>query len=207
MPLPQTDRLRAVKAHDNQEEFYAGGMELDRQVAQIANKWRDGDVDAGDRLFRELADDLRAIAQARLHTEKSQSLSAGDLVNEAVLRMMRLDRIEWANRPHILAMAATTMRQFLLDHARRANRDKRAHRRVTLCTSIAQDDPPIDVIALDDALQRLGEIDPQRAAVVEMRYFGGMTVTEIAAVIELSESTVKRHWTSARTWLQERLDH
>jgi RNA polymerase sigma factor (TIGR02999 family) len=174
-------------------------------LTQYANRWRDGDAEAGDRLFKELDSDLRMIAQARLHSEAGQSLSAGDLVNEAVLRLAKLERIEWASRPHILALASTLMRQFLIDHARRNLSQKRAHDRVTLCTGIGQPEPPIDVLELNEALERLALIDGRRADIVEMRYFGGMSVPEIATALETSESTVKRLWASARAWLHDHL--
>jgi RNA polymerase sigma factor (TIGR02999 family) len=174
-------------------------------LTQYANRWRDGDEAAGDKLFRELDRDLRMIAQVRLHSEAGQSLSAGDLVNEAVLRLAKLERIEWASRPHILALASTLMRQFLIDHARRNNSQKRAHERVTLCTGVDQVAPAMDVLDLNEALEKLALIDQRRANIVEMRYFGGMTVPEIAVALDVSESTVKRLWASARAWLHDHL--
>ncbi|PKP72113.1 MAG: RNA polymerase subunit sigma [Alphaproteobacteria bacterium HGW-Alphaproteobacteria-5] len=175
------------------------------EVAHYANLWRGGDRVAGDRLFRELETSLRQIAERRLAREGHHSLCAGDLVNEAVVRFAKVERIEWESRQHILAFASTLMRQILLDHARRKNADKRRHEAVTLCTRIADAEPEIELIALNQAMQELAEFDPGRAQIVEMRYFGGMSLPDIAAVIGVSEATVKRRWASTRAWLLDRL--
>lgn len=176
-------------------------------LSHYANLWRDGDVEAGDRVFRELEADLRQIAHGRLAAERNTSLSAGELINEAVIRLAGLDRIEWKSRAHILALASTVMRQVLLDHVRRKNSQKRQHEAVTLCTDIAHTEPKIELIALNMAMEELAEIDPERAKIVEMRYFGGMSLGDIAEVLDLSEATVKRRWAVTRAWLQDRLDN
>lgn len=175
------------------------------QINHHANRWREGDAEAGNALFRDLDRDLRLIAAARLRRESGHSLSAGDLVNEAVIRLARLNRIEWNGRPHVLAMASTLMRQVLIDHARRKNCDKRNHDQITLCTGLGQAEPAIEVLALNLALEELARIDRQRAEIVEMRYFGGMSIEDIAAVLDLSPSTVKRRWLATRMWLYSRL--
>lgn len=176
------------------------------QLSQYANLWRDGDLAAGDRLFRALDADLRQIAAGRLAAEHNISLAAGELVNEAVIRLANLERIEWKSRSHILALASTVMRQALLDHIRRKNSQKRQYERITLCSQIGQDDPKTDLFALNMAMEELAEIDPQRARIVEMRYFGGMSLVDIGEVLELSEATVKRRWAATRAWLQDRLE-
>lgn len=175
------------------------------ELAHYANRWRAGDRLAGERLFRELEVNLRQIAEGRLAREGRHSLCAGDLVNEAVVRLARVERIEWESRQHILAFASTLMRQILLDHARRKNANKRRHDPVTLCTSIADAEPEIELIALNHAMQELTELEPERARIVEMRYFGGMSLSDIAAVLGVSEATVKRRWASTRAWLLDRL--
>jgi RNA polymerase sigma factor (TIGR02999 family) len=171
-----------------------------------ANLWRDGDEAAGNRLFTELENDLRAIAEARLAGERNFSLAAGELVNEAVIRLAGLERIDWKSTAHILALASTIMRQVLLDHIRRKNSHKRRHEAVTLCTGIAHVEPNFDLLALNMAMEELAEIDPQRASIVEMRYFGGMSLESIGEVLGLSEATVKRRWAVTRAWLQDRLE-
>ena len=176
------------------------------ELAHYANLWRDGDEAAGDRLFRELESDLRQIAEARLAGERNFSLSAGELVSEAVVRLAGLERIEWKSEAHILALASTIMRQVLLDHIRRKNSQKRRHDVVTLCTDVAQAEPDFELIALNMAMEELAEIDPGRASIVEMRYFGGMSLASIGEVLGLSEATVKRRWAVTRAWLQDRLE-
>lgn len=174
-------------------------------LEHYANLWRDGDGDAGDALFRALELDLRQIAAGRLVGERAISLSAGELVNEAVIRLAGLDQIDWKSKAHILALSSTIMRQVLLDHARRKHSQKRHHDPVTLCTDIAHVEPKLELIALNMAMTELGEIDPERARIVEMRYFGGMPLIDIAEVLGLSEATVKRRWAATRAWLQDRL--
>ena len=175
------------------------------KLSHYANLWRDGDVAAGDHLFRVLDADLRQIAAARLSAERSASLAAGELVNEAVIRLAGLDRIEWKSRSHILALASTVMRQALLDHARRKNSQKRQHEKVTLCTQLGEPDPRTELFSLNMAMEELAEIDPERAQIVEMRYFGGMSQADIGEVLGISEATVKRRWQATRAWLQDRL--
>lgn len=175
------------------------------EVARYANLWRDGDRLAGEHLFKELEASLQRIAEGRLARESYHSLCAGDLVNEAVIRFTRLDRVEWESRQHLLAFASTMMRQILLDHARRKNSDKRRHDPVTLCTGMAVAEPEIELLALNQAMQELAAFDTQRARIVEMRYFGGMSLRDIAAVLGVSEATVKRRWSSTRAWLLDRM--
>jgi len=174
-------------------------------LRNYANNWRDGDAAAGDALFRALEADLRLIANGRLAAERTMSLSAGELVNEAVIRLAGLDRIDWKSKSHILALASTIMRQVLLDHVRRKQSQKRHHEPVTLCTDVAHTEPKIELIALNMAMAELAQIDPERARIVEMRYFGGMSLSDIAEVLDLSEATVKRRWAATRAWLQDRL--
>lgn len=170
-----------------------------------ANSWRDGDGEAGDALFRALERELQQIAAGRLIAERAISLSAGELVNEAVIRLAGLNQIDWKSKAHILALASTIMRQVLLDHARRKNSQKRHHDPVTLCTDIAHVEPKLELIALNMAMAELAEIEPERARIVEMRYFGGLSLSDIAEVLGLSEATVKRRWAATRAWLQDRL--
>lgn len=182
-------------------------MTVEVKLSHYANLWRDGDEAAGDRLFRELEGDLRRIAEARLVGERNFSLSAGELVSEAVIRLAGLERIEWKSEAHILALASTVMRQVLLDHMRRKNSQKRRHDVVTLCTDVAHAEPDFELLALNMAMEELAEIDPERAGIVEMRYFGGMSLAAIGEVLGISEATVKRRWAATRAWLQDRLEN
>jgi RNA polymerase sigma factor (TIGR02999 family) len=124
-------------------------------------------------------------------------------VNEAYLRLLDVDQIAWRDRAHFFAMAATTMRRILVDHARGQARGKRGGgvAMTPLGTDVAAPSPGIDILALDDALGRLAAMDPQQARVVELRYFAGMTIDETAAALDISSGTVKREWAVAKAWL------
>lgn len=173
-------------------------------VGTLLHSWRAGDLAARDRLFEIFYPDLRQAAAGMLRGEGSVSLSTGDLVHETVLKLVGLQRIEWQDRAHFMALASRMMRRALIDHVRAKRRGKRAHHRVELHTGIPGEQN-VDLDELDFALERLATIDPVRAEIVEMRYFGGMPLCDIARVLSLSESTVKRRWNAARIWLFEAL--
>lgn len=171
------------------------------QTQLLISGWKAGDDAARDRLIARLEPELLQISAARLRREAGTSLSTGDLVNEAVLRLLRVEQIDLTGRAHFLALASRLMRRILIDHARQRNADKRRHQRVALSTGI-EGDRSLDMESLDVALIRLGAIDPQLMEIVEMRYFGGMTVSDVAQVSGLSEATVNRRWRVARAWLE-----
>ena len=173
--------------------------------SKLAASWQNGDREAGNALFGALGSELRRIAAARLRQERNCSLSAGDLVNEAILKLFRLNVMELQSRAHILAMSSRVMRQILIDEARKRATAKRQHASITLTTQAAQWEMPIDLMMIEGALHDLAQIDPQRAQIVEMRFFGGMSTVDIAAVLGVSEPTVKRRWASTRAWLRTRL--
>lgn len=171
--------------------------------------WRQGDLSARDRLVDAVYPELRAIAQRQLGGERrGHTLQATALVNEAYLRLSGLDRIEWQDRVHFVHMAARVMREVLVDHARRRAASKRdGGERVSLTglDLAAGDAGGIDVAALDGALDALERLDPDKARIVELRYFGGLTIEETAEALGQSPATIKRHWQVARTWLFEAL--
>jgi RNA polymerase sigma factor (TIGR02999 family) len=173
----------------------------------LFRRWHEGETSARDRLIARLHPDLSQIAAARMRRERNSSLSTGDLINEAVLRLMKSERHALADRAHFIALASRLMRNILIDHARAKKSVKRDHARVELCTNVEGGEQRFDLIALDSALMRLGTIDPLLMEMVEMRYFGGMTVADIAEVTGLSEPTVKRRWQSARAWLLDALSN
>lgn len=176
------------------------------EIGRLLTAWRQGDLAARDTLFDRLYSELRQISGALLSAERNASLSTGDLVNEAVLRLIRLERIEWADKSHFLALAARAMRRALIEHARKKNANKRRHDKITLITQIAGGGPErMELDALEKALIRLSIIEPHLVEIVELRYFGGMTHEEIAEVAGTSVSTVKRNWRIARAWLLESL--
>ena len=175
----------------------------------LLRDWRGGNVDARDELFERLYRELRQVSAALLRNESNNSLSTGDLVNEAAIRLMQIDQIDWSDRAHFLALSARAMRRILIDHARKKNSEKRSHNKVTLVTRFEGAPHRLDLEALDKALIRLKAIDEDKATIVELRYFGGLTLAEIAEVLGCSESTVKRQWRVTRTWLTDmlRADH
>jgi len=181
------------------------GRDAPLDLAALALQWQVGSRRAGDELFSALDRELRVIAAARLRNERNCSLSTGDLVNEAVLKLSRLNTMELQGRAHILALASRLMRQVLIDAARKRKTEKRGDTPVTLCTNIAQWEMPVDIVALDLVLTELAETDPERARIVEMRFFGGMSSADIAHVLGISEPTVKRRWAATRAWLHNRL--
>lgn len=177
---------------------------MDESEALLA-RWRKGDEAAKDQLFSLLFGDLSRIASILLKRERQPvSLSTGDLVNESIVRILTSARVSVSDKNHLLSLAARVMRQVLVDLARRRMRNKRDGVLVSL-TGVGELDADADTIALDRALTRLSAIDPGRSAIVEMRYFGGMTVEEIADVLAISPATVKRRWEAARIWLRDQL--
>lgn len=154
--------------------------------------------------------ELRRLAASYLRREKrGQTLQPTALVNEAYLRLLKDRPDRWQNRAHFCAIAAHSMRQILIERARARTAQKRGgeRTRVTLDeTLVAGGDRAIDLVALDDALERLAAVDPEQARLVELRFFGGLTVEETAEAMNISPATVKRHWTVARAWLARELE-
>ena len=180
----------------------AGGS----NAKQLLDAWRGGDNDARDQLFELLYVELRKISATILRGEGNISLTTGDLVNEAVMRVVGSGGLTLNDRAHFLSLAALTMRRILTDRARKNNTAKRQHYKVTLATEMVDVPDHVDTHLLEDALQRLAVIDPDRAKIVEMRYYGGMSIEETAEAMGLSPSTVKRGWRVSRAWLLEALE-
>lgn len=170
-------------------------------------------------LMPQVYDELRRLAASYLRRERpGQTLQATALVHEAFLRLSKEKHQPWKNRTHFLAIAALSMRQILVQRARARHAEKRGGgaERITLDEALLADraamagrsgerESGVDVIELDAALERLAALDPQQAKIVELRYFGGMTVEEVAEALDLSPATVKRHWSVARAWLHREL--
>lgn len=174
------------------------------EVRALLGAWRAGDQAARDRLFEMLYAELRQAAAGMLRGERDVSLAVGDLVHETIIKLIALNQIDWQDRAHFMALTSVMMRRALVEHVRAKRRDKRRHLKVELQTNLP-DVGNADLDEINDALERLARIDPERAEVVEMRYFGGMEVADIAAVLKVSESTIKRRWQAARLWLYEAL--
>lgn len=168
--------------------------------------WRGGDAAALGDLMPATYRKLKAVAARLLRTEhRRHALETTALVHEAYLRLADLARIDWQDRAHFYAMSARLMRQILVDHARARKRLKRGSQLARISIDdlriAPEDSSGPDLVALDDALRDLAAIDPERARVVELRFFGGLGREEIAEVMGLSSATVSRRWRAARAWL------
>jgi len=182
-------------------------------VTALLKAWSDGDSQAADQLIALVYDELRRQAARYLSRERGDhTLRPTALVNEAYLRLVRQRRVVWQDRGQFFAVAATVMRRLLVDYARQEGSYKRggAFRTVSLEdgdeVSIAAA-PDIDIILLNDALIELSAIDPQRARMIELRFFAGLTTEETAEALGVSTATVTRGWRLARAWLHRRLTH
>jgi RNA polymerase sigma factor (TIGR02999 family) len=174
-------------------------------LTKLLVEWRTGNRDALDQLMPLVYRELQTLASRYLSRERAgHTLQATALVNEAYLKLIDQRNVQWQNRAHFLGIAARLMRRILIDHARRRGRAKRgsAATHITLVEGLAASEPrDVDAIALDDALVALEKLDPQQAQMVELRFFGGLTVEETAEVLGISEGTVKREWRVAKAWL------
>ena len=178
-------------------------------VTGLLLSWRQGDTAALDRLVPLVYDELRRIASRRLRGESpGHALQATALVHEAYLRLVDVDRMALTSRAHFFGVAATLMRQILVDHARRQRADKRGGGITML--SLGEASPAawtssVDVLALDEALEALSAIDPRQCRVVELRFFAGLTIDEAAEALGVSPATVEREWALAKAWLYRQL--
>lgn len=186
-------------------------MERQESVTALLTAWQRGERNALDRLIPIIYEDLRQMAARYMRSERAgHTLQATALVNEAFLRLNREQSQAWENRTHFFAVAAQTMRNLLVDHARAAAREKRGgsavHVGIEEAASVIVAEP-VMLVALDDALHKLAEIDPRAGLIVELRYFVGMNNDQIAKVLDLSEKTVRRDWNTARAWLEAELSN
>jgi RNA polymerase sigma factor (TIGR02999 family) len=180
------------------------------QVTQLLRAWSEGDERALDKLLPLVDAELRRLARAYMGRERrGHTLQTTALVNEAFVRLVDARGLRWQDRAHFLGIAARLMRRVLVDHARARDSQKRgggAHR-VSLEDGMAVlSAPDVDVIALDRALDALAAVDPRKSRVVELRFFGGLSVEETAEVLHVSTDTIKRDWRLAKLWLLHELD-
>jgi RNA polymerase sigma factor (TIGR02999 family) len=179
-------------------------------ITRILHEWRDGSREALDRLMPIVYNELKVLASRQLaHEWRHDRLQTTAVVNEAYLKLFGQKAVDWQNRGHFFAVAAQMMRRILVDHARRGLREKHGGHavRVELNDDVATPAPvdAIDAVALDRALQKLEQLDPDHGRVVELRFFAGLTVEETAAVMGTSPATVKREWAMAKSWLLREL--
>lgn len=186
----------------------------DAEVADVTGlllAWGRGDQSAADRLVGAVYDELRRQAERAMRREGGEhTLQATALVHESYLRLVDQRRVEWRNRAHFFAIASTVMRRILVDHARARLTAKRGGGVVPITLAGAahggaQETDDVDLLALHEALERLAQLDPEQARLVELRYFGGLTIEETAEALDVSPATVKREWALARAWLRREL--
>ncbi len=184
-------------------------MSSTTDVTQLLLDWDAGNASALDRLMPLVSAELHRHAKRYLRRERpDHTLQPTALVNEAYLRLVDQKRIGWQNRAHFFAIAARILRRILVDHGRRRHAAKRGETAVTLGPDAAvgvSTARSVDLIALDDALEALAEIAPRQCRIIELRFFGGLTIKETAEVVEVSPATVKLDWNMARAWLFKRL--
>ncbi len=177
-------------------------------VTQLLVAWSDGNPEARDELIPLVYAELHRLAQAYLRRERrGHTLQSAALVHEAFLRLVD-QRVEWRNRAHFFGIAAQLMRRILVDYARSRQSEKHGGDHLHLELDEALDEAAArdaDLVALDDALKSLSELDPQQSRVIELRYFGGLTIEETAEVRGISDTTVEREWRLARAWLRREL--
>jgi RNA polymerase sigma factor (TIGR02999 family) len=180
-----------------------------QDVTQWLSAWRNGNQEALAHLLPLVYDELRRLAQRYLQRERpDHTLQATALVHEAYLRLVDQRQAQWQNRAHFFGLAAQMMRRILVDHARRQHAAKRggAEPKLSLDEAVwVSAAPAPDLTALDDALTRLAGLDPQHSRLVELRFFGGLTIEETAEVLGVSPATVKRDWSMAKAWLYREL--
>jgi len=182
-------------------------MSID-DISQLLRAWSDGDQLALDQLTPVVYAELRRLAHRYMRGERpGNSLQTTALVNEAYMRLVDCQRMQWQDRAHFFAVSAQLMRRILVDHARRHNLKRgRGVQHVSLDEALVlAGGPGADLVALDDALSALARVDARKVQVVEMRFFGGLSIEETAMVLKVSPVTVRRDWSSAKIWLYREL--
>lgn len=178
-------------------------------VAQLVESARRGDEQALSALMPLVYEELRRLAASYMRRERpGQTLQATALVHDAYIRLMQDSKLSWQNRSHFFGIAARSMRQILVERARARRAVKRGGSRIRVTLDaglLATEAPAIDLEALDEALTRLEALDPELARVVEVRFFGGLSIDEAAEALDVSPATVKRRWTVAKAWLAREL--
>lgn len=175
-----------------------------REVSQLLIDWGNGNQAALDELIPLVHDELRRLAGRYMRREnQGHTLQTSALVNEAYMRLVDQKSVQWKNRAHFFGVAAQVMRRILVDHARKRSRAKRGGgaQMVSLADQAGVSKEVAEVIALDEALLNLAEMDPRKSQIVEMKFFGGLTTEEVAEVLKVTPRTVEREWRKARAWL------
>ncbi|HEY8563468.1 MAG TPA: sigma-70 family RNA polymerase sigma factor [Pyrinomonadaceae bacterium] len=184
--------------------------ENEANVTQLLKEWSAGEARALDELMPLVYDELRRQAARFVRKERAgHTLQTTALIHEAYLKLIDQRNVEWQNRAHFFAIAATAMRRILVDYARERNREKRGGALENLpldeALQISANEKSVDLVALDEALTRLAELDQRQARIVELRYFSGLDNDETAAVLGVSNATVRRDWSFAKAWLRQEM--
>jgi RNA polymerase sigma-70 factor, ECF subfamily len=182
-----------------------------RSLTLLLNQWKQGDKDALEKLMDYVYDDLKRRASVYMKYQRYEhSLQTTGLVHEAFIKLVDKNEIEWKDRRHFFAIASKVMRRILIDYARHRNRIKRGGKNENLPFEetkhiLPSENSRVDLLILDEALNKLASFDERQARIVELKYFGGLTSDEIAEMLEVSTATVKRDWNIAKAWLKQYL--
>ncbi len=179
------------------------------KMNSLIRGWQNGDTDARDSLFTLINAEVEKIASIVLRRNQAPlTFVTGDLANEAFVKLLQSEQVQINDHSHMLALCARIMRFIIVDRTRQKMSQKHGGDLVTLCTELgAENEDDLPALELDAVLKKLSSINPNRARIVEMRYFGGMTYEEIASVLDISTTTVKRSWRATRGWLKDALKY
>ncbi len=194
------------------DSFMDGEAPPPAEITRILHEWQAGSREAFDLLIPIVYNELKTLASRQLaHEWRQDRLDTTAVVNEAYVKLFNQHVVDWQNRGHFFAIAAQLMRRILVDHVRRSLRDRRGGKAIHLGLTDARTTPAqepvdaIDALALDRALVKLSELDPDQVRIVELRFFAGLTVEETATALDISPATVKREWAVAKGWLYREL--
>lgn len=177
-------------------------------ITQLLCEWSEGNQAAVDQLMPLVYDELRRLARSYLRRERpDHTLQSTALVHEAYIRLIDQHSVNWQNRAHFFGIASQMMRRILVNHALARGAAKRGGpaTKLSLDEAVRFEQPDVDLIALDEALKEMETLDPRQARIVELRFFGGLSIEETAEVVNLSPATVKREWSTARLWLRRQI--
>jgi len=198
-------------SQNNEKKGVSDAVSVDssQPVGELLVRWKHGEQEALQALLPLVYDELRRLAHHHLQAERAgHTLQSTALVHEDYLRLVDQEQLRLDNRAHFFAVASHLMRQILVDYARKHHAAKRGANNLTLSLDEAIALPnkrELDLVALDDALNRLARLDPQQSRIVELRFFGGLKIDETSQVLGISPATVKRHWATARVWLHHEM--
>jgi RNA polymerase sigma factor (TIGR02999 family) len=181
--------------------------EPQKDVTILLNAVSAGEESTPEKLLEAVYGDLRRLAAKYMRNERDDhTLQATALVHEAFIRLVDWENVSWQNRAHFFAVAAQVMRKILVDHARTKNAGKRGGQKIALDEAVSfAEEKDLNLLALEEALQNLEKLDARQARIVELRFFGGLSIEETAYILDVSETTVKREWTFAKAWFQREL--